>query len=313
MSKTDLVEFSIIVPAYNAREFIARALESALGQTETRIEVIVVDDASGDGTAEFVEAACHMDRRLRLLRLIDNGGPARARNHGIAQAKGDWIAILDADDAWHPERLARMLAHTHDADAVFDNLAGVDPLSGIVGASLFPVFPEGELSLARLLMPRAEGSQFDFGYLKPIMRRSFLVQHNLTYDETLRTSEDLMIYLGLVLSKARTRVIDDALYLYTLPVSQAGNVRSSQSRTRPRDRDVQAALERLRERYSDRIDEAMSELIAQRIAHLRHVAPISDFYYARQTRAYGRMAYLMARHVSVRREAISKAIARLSR
>lgn len=313
MSKTVGIEVSVIVPAYNARAFIARALESALVQTVTTIEVIVVDDASRDSTAEFVETAYHTDPRLRLLRLGENGGPARARNLAIAEAEGEWIAILDADDAWHPERLARMLARADQADAVFDNLTGIDAQTGAIMAPLFPDFPDGALSLDRLLAPRATASQFDFGYLKPILRRAFLTRHNLTYDETLRTSEDLLFYLKLLLDGARTQMIDEALYVYTLPVGFAGNARSPHSQTRPRDREVQAALQQLLDRYSVRLDDAATELFVQRIAHLRHVAPISDFYYARQTRSYGRMALLMAQHVSVRREAFAKALARLTR
>jgi succinoglycan biosynthesis protein ExoO len=312
MKSVTSIRVSVIVPAFNARAFISRAIDSALGQSLSELEVLVVDDASSDATADFVESKYHDNSRVRLLRLKANGGPARARNIGIDAARGEWIAILDADDAWQENRLARLLPHASEVDAVFDNLVGYDAETGLMTGSLFPVFPEGPVTLASLLASRIAGSQLDFGYLKPIVRRAFLVNRSVRYDETLRTSEDLLLYLTLVLGGARTRMVDEALYLYTMPTS-ASKRRSPLSRTRPRDDDVRRALERMLEQYRHRINEESATLFTQRIEHLRQIAPVSEFYHARHMRNYGRMALLIARHVSVQREVVSRAVARLSR
>jgi len=306
-----LVSVSVIIPAYQARAFVTRAIDSALGQTATELEILVVDDASCDGTAEFVEARYRRERRLRVIRLARNGGPARARNIGIDHASGEWIAILDADDAWHPDRMQQMLAHTAGIDAVFDNIAGVDAVSGAATGPLFPEFPDGPLTLAALLASRVPGSRFNFGYLKPVIRRRFLDEHAIRYDERLRTSEDLVLYLSLLLEQARTSMLNAPLYIYTKPNSD-GQI-SPWSHTRPRDREVQAALIGLRERYKGRITEEDIALLSHRIDELGRIAPVSDFYHARRTLHYTRMAFLLARHGSVQREVISKLVGRLIR
>lgn len=101
---------SVVIPAYNAARCIRTALESVLSQTIAPLEILVVDDGSTDETAEVVRS---MGGIVRLL-TQKNGGPGAARNLGIHEAKGEWIALLDADDAWLPHRLERQLSHLAD-------------------------------------------------------------------------------------------------------------------------------------------------------------------------------------------------------
>jgi glycosyltransferase involved in cell wall biosynthesis len=100
---------SVIIPAHNREALIDRAVDSALRQTIADLEVLVVDDASSDGTVARLEAR-PADRRLRLLRHAVNRGAAAARNTGIAAAQGEFVAFLDSDDEWLPEKLERQLA-----------------------------------------------------------------------------------------------------------------------------------------------------------------------------------------------------------
>src|SRR5437868_11083365 len=95
---------SIVIPAYNAAATIRRAVDSALAQTYHPIEVIVIDDCSQDATSEIMST--YADERIRFLRLPYNHGAGGALNPGIAIAKGEYIAFLDADDEWLPEKLA---------------------------------------------------------------------------------------------------------------------------------------------------------------------------------------------------------------
>lgn len=97
---------SVVIPAYNAAPYVARAIESVLNQTVAPTEVIVVDDGSTDRTAQVVEG---YEPSVRLLRRTQNGGPAAARNSGIRATTGEWIALLDADDSWLPRKLERQL------------------------------------------------------------------------------------------------------------------------------------------------------------------------------------------------------------
>jgi glycosyltransferase involved in cell wall biosynthesis len=113
METTGRVTFSVVIPCYNAAQFIAETLETALGQIYAPLEVLVVDDGSTDATLEIVASFAERDARVRLLRTpAPSGGPSVPRNIGIAAARGDYIALLDADDWWSPSKLA------HDARAL---------------------------------------------------------------------------------------------------------------------------------------------------------------------------------------------------
>jgi hypothetical protein len=107
MHDDDLV--SVIIPAYNAASTLGETLDSVRRQTHRRLEVIVVDDGSQDRTAEIAEAHAAEDGRIRLIRK-ENGGVARARNAGATASRADYLAPVDADDLWHPEKIARQLA-----------------------------------------------------------------------------------------------------------------------------------------------------------------------------------------------------------
>ncbi|MFP6899961.1 MAG: glycosyltransferase family A protein [Opitutales bacterium] len=96
---------SVVIPTFDRREVLPRAVDSVLTQTFSDWELIVVDDGSSDGTAEMVERDYH-DARLLLQ---DNRGVGAARNAGIAEARGEWVALLDSDDAWLPEKLERQM------------------------------------------------------------------------------------------------------------------------------------------------------------------------------------------------------------
>lgn len=93
---------SVVIPAFNAERFVGEALESVLRQTYSTIETIVVDDGSTDGTSDVVSG---YGDQVRLVRQ-SNGGVSSARNHGIASARGELIAFLDADDLWLPQKVA---------------------------------------------------------------------------------------------------------------------------------------------------------------------------------------------------------------
>lgn len=99
-------EISCVIPVYNGERFLAEAIDSALAQTHPPVEILVIDDGSTDGTAEV--AAGYRSHVTYCFQ--EHTGPATARNRGIETARGDLVAILDADDRWHPEKLARQAA-----------------------------------------------------------------------------------------------------------------------------------------------------------------------------------------------------------
>lgn len=122
MTEPSAATISVVMPARNRAATIGRALESVAAQTVPVAEVIIVDDASSDDTAQVAERFASRFARLEVIRLPVNGGAPRARNLAIARARGDWVALLDSDDAWHPEKLAKQIALTApEVSAVFTN------------------------------------------------------------------------------------------------------------------------------------------------------------------------------------------------
>jgi glycosyltransferase involved in cell wall biosynthesis len=103
-------KISVVIPTYNRAHLLARAVESALAQTCSPDEIIVVDDGSTDDTAAvmgaFIDAKPRHSPEIRYF-IQQRKGPSAARNRGIAEARGEWIAFLDSDDLWHPEKLER--------------------------------------------------------------------------------------------------------------------------------------------------------------------------------------------------------------
>ena len=112
---------SIIVPVYNAEKYILETMDSVLAQTYSNWELLLVDDCSSDRSAEVIAlyAEKEKDTRIRLIHQPSNQGAACARNRGLMEAQGRYIAYLDADDLWMPEKLEHELAFMKKKDAAF--------------------------------------------------------------------------------------------------------------------------------------------------------------------------------------------------
>ena len=100
---------SVIMPAYNMERFIAQAIRSVMAQTMTDWELLVIDDGSSDRTCAIVEELAAKDSRVRLYRNTSNVGVAKTRNRGVDLSRGEFIALLDSDDVWHPDKLEKQL------------------------------------------------------------------------------------------------------------------------------------------------------------------------------------------------------------
>ena len=108
---------SIIMPSYNCEGYIAASIRSVLAQTYTDWELLIVDDCSTDNTMEVIRS--FTDDRIRAFSNECNSGAAISRNKALREAKGRWIAFLDSDDLWHPEKLARQIAFMEKNNFVF--------------------------------------------------------------------------------------------------------------------------------------------------------------------------------------------------
>lgn len=101
---------SVIMPSYNAEKFIKESIESVLQQSYVDWELIIVDDQSTDNTVKIIDIYKQRDERIKYIVLEQNSGPAVARNRAIEEAQGRYIAFLDADDLWMPQKLEKQIA-----------------------------------------------------------------------------------------------------------------------------------------------------------------------------------------------------------
>lgn len=129
---------SVVLPCYEAERFLAEALDSLLGQTFGRLEILAIDDGSGDGTAAILDEFAARDERIRVLRNAENQGVIRTLNRGVAEARGGIVARMDADDVAAPTRIERqveVLAGRPEIDLVG---TGVEVVDGETGRRLRP-------------------------------------------------------------------------------------------------------------------------------------------------------------------------------
>ena len=171
---------SVVIPSYNRREKLSACLESVLNQSYTDIEVIVVDDASTDGTGELFEPLS--DPRLRYLRYEENRGACYARNYGAARARGKYLAFQDSDDVWHQDKLAKQYEQllASGADMCF---CGMNRVSANGDHYYFPVHPfHQEQALEEFLAENRAGTQ------TMLMHRH--VWEEIKFDESFRRYQD---------------------------------------------------------------------------------------------------------------------------
>lgn len=208
---------SVIMPARNVERFIDQAIWSVRHQDIEALELIVIDDGSDDGTIEAVQRHIDEDRRVRLL-LGEARGPGAARNLGLENAVGRWVAVVDADDEILPDRLSRLLLVAADgAHLAADNLTAfydAGPadhiwLSGGLWGSAHTI------SLGAFLSSGIEGRATDQpGYLKPLFDRQWLQERGLRYDESLTIGEDYDLVARALAAGAVYRYLPEARYRY---------------------------------------------------------------------------------------------------
>jgi glycosyltransferase involved in cell wall biosynthesis len=149
-SEGGMVLISVVMPAYNTEPFLAEAIESILTQTHQDFELIMIDDGSTDRTLEIMRAYESSDHRIRVISQ-ENLGVGFARNAGIAIARGEWIAAMDADDVMEPIRLERQLAfvNEHPDVAVTSNLVTfIDADGNVLGRNQRTLLTRKDLDMA---------------------------------------------------------------------------------------------------------------------------------------------------------------------
>jgi len=231
MNEKDNVLISVIIPAYNAEPFISEAISSVLCQTEQRIEIIIINDGSVDNTLSIAKR--FKDPRIRLEENKYNMGASYSRNKGIKLAKGEYVAFLDADDYYLPNRLEYLREHAkkHQADMVADNIYIIDKdkcffnvnkemVKRAGGWESIPrLFKDekleimiGAVEFVKHKLPG--GNDPRLGLVKPLIRKDFLIQNQSFYGEDYFLGEDYIFYLTCLVKGARFLLLGKPYYCY---------------------------------------------------------------------------------------------------
>ncbi len=299
---------SVIIPVYNNQRTIDRAIDSVLAQTVDDFEIVVVDDGSVDSGFLHVAETYADDPRFNLIGPRVNTGPSIARNVGIDAARGEWIALLDGDDAWKPERLAHLLAIAPGADFVADNLTVFDVGAGVETGTQFGRFDIDRLSLEDHLSTWP-GARSDTGVLKPIMRKAFLDARGLRYDPAIRCGEDFILYATALCERAVFRLTEHADYVYTAVFGPKSGASSPHSRTVTDGATMAAKLREAGRAYADRLTSAEGATIRRKAVSLEQLTGMWAFRTALRRRDVATCLELLRRDSAIRGRILS-AVAR---
>jgi succinoglycan biosynthesis protein ExoO len=214
------IDVTIAIPTYQNEATLRRAVRSVLEQSLPNVEIIVGDDASTDSSWRLIADWLPEEPRLRAFRNHRNCGKSAVMNRAVHFARGRWIAVLDADDWYHPERLAALVAlgEKSQADMVADNQFFYDAAAETVIGLAWPA--EGadwELTFDDYLLGSNVYDNFDFGMLKPLVRTDFMRSSHLSYDERARYGQDFLYLLRCFILGGKTAICDTPYYFYTQP------------------------------------------------------------------------------------------------
>ena len=215
---------SVITPAYKAARYIGQAIESVQAQTLTDWEMIIVDDASPDETAEVVKRYLD-DPRIKLIRSERNRGECGARNLALEAAQGEWIAPLDADDWFAPERLEHLWRFAQEKHTLLaaDLLLRVDNEGRIYG-----------IAFSDVLRPPKTPTHYtlhDYLYahfsIQPLIFHQHILDHNLKYPEGVVLGGDYILQTQLQLKGAELWIFPEPNYYYRIHPASMLNIHSS--------------------------------------------------------------------------------------
>ena len=214
MIQNDFGLISIIMAAYNTEKTIEQAINSVLSQTYTNFELLVVNDCSTDRTAELVKSIAAKDSRVRLISNVKNSGVSYTRKHGLEEAKGSWIAILDSDDAWAPKKLEKQidLQRRTNADLLFTGSAFMDsdgqPIDWYLHAP-------AEVTYRQLLKQNVLSNS------SALVRKELYAKHYAIGDGM---HEDFAIWLSILKKGTKAYGVDEPLLIYRIAKSsKSGN------------------------------------------------------------------------------------------
>ncbi len=209
---------TVVIPVFNSAATLRRAAFSALRQEVTSLEVLIVDDASRDGSLTTAREIARRDGRARVMALPENRGKSHAMNQAIAAARGTWIAVLDADDRFADDRLPTLIAtaEQHRVDLIADNQYLVDSAAGAVSGTALPTDrADAPLTRRDFISGSDALARFNLGMLKPVIRADFIRRTGLRYRESARLSEDFLYLVEFFAAGGSALLVSRPLYHWT--------------------------------------------------------------------------------------------------
>jgi teichuronic acid biosynthesis glycosyltransferase TuaG len=212
LTMADLV--CVIMPVYNAAAFLRDAIESVRRQTYRHWELLVIDDCSSDDTVKIVESMARSETRIRLIRLSCRSGCAAARNRAFAEARGEYVAFLDSDDRWLPEKLTRQIAFMKSTGSTFSFTAMWRDRSSVRRPSYVSGAP-ARLSYRALLKSN------DIICSSVLLDRQLLGGSQMA---SIRKNEDFSLWLQLLKKTPHAHGLNEVCGVYTVrPKSVSSN------------------------------------------------------------------------------------------
>jgi CDP-glycerol glycerophosphotransferase len=204
---------SVIIPVYAVGEYLGSCLDSVLGQAPDGLEVIAIDDASPDGSGRILDARAKEDPRLRVLHLTDNAGPGNARNVGLAEASGEYVWFVDADDLLADGALAAVAARLGQdrPDVLLIDYEDLYPGGGSgpsPGAALLRCAPAGVFTVAE----QPQLIQLTMTSWSKVIRRAFLAGLGIVFPDGIH--EDVPLTCAMLLGAKRISALARVCYRY---------------------------------------------------------------------------------------------------
>ena len=205
---------SIIMAAYNAEKTIEQAINSVLSQTYPNFELLVIDDCSTDRTVRLIQQLAIKDNRIRLVQNEKNSGVSYTRKHGLEEAKGEWIAILDSDDAWSEDKLEKqmLLQGKSGAELLFTGSTFMDADGKKIDWYLHA---PSEVTYRQLLKQNVLSNS------SALVRKELYSKHYAVGDDM---HEDFAIWLSILKEGKKAYGVDEPLLIYRIAKSsKSGN------------------------------------------------------------------------------------------
>lgn len=226
-----MIKLTIIVPVFNAEDYLEECIKSICNQKLKDIEVLLINDGSTDGSEEICKKIAKVDKRFKYY-YQENKGPSIARNYGISKAQGEYIGFCDADDRVYDDMYQLMYdkAKTKNIDIVMCDIFSERNNEKFGFPWEKDILFEGE-EIMNKLIPHFIGNQSDTDSTTPlwgsvvrcIYSKQLIIKNNICFDETIDFAEDLVFTLHAMTKSNKIFIIDKVLYFYRMNASSLMN------------------------------------------------------------------------------------------